>query len=68
MTSLSSQAICVSVRQMGDRLNIGYSSAKLLIAQNRIRSIRCGRRVLVPVAEIDAYVAALLAENAAAKG
>lgn len=47
-------------RQAAARLGIGRTKLRELLSTGQLRSVRIGRRVLVPVGEVEAYVQRLL--------
>lgn len=46
----------MSVRDAAKHIGIGVNSAYELVRANRLRSIRIGRRLLVPLKEIEAFI------------
>ena len=59
--SSSGQKLLVSVEEAAWRLSIGKTTLYELFAAGVIRSVQIKRSRLVPVAELEAYVRALLA-------
>lgn len=51
------EALLVSVRDAASRLGLGRDSTYQLVREGRLRHVRIGRRVLVPVTELAAFVA-----------
>ena len=51
-----------------DMLGVGRSLAYSLVASGELRTIKIGRRRLVPVAAIDEFVARRMAESADQRG
>jgi excisionase family DNA binding protein len=49
----------LGMKDVQERLSIGRSTAFVLVASGQLRSVRIGRRRLVPVAALDEYVAEL---------
>jgi excisionase family DNA binding protein len=49
----------LGMKDVQERLSIGRSTAFALVASGQLRSVRIGRRRLVPVAALDEYVAEL---------
>ena len=49
----------LDMRDVQERLSIGRSTAFALVANGQLRSVRIGRRRLVPVTALDEYVAEL---------
>lgn len=47
------------MKDVQERLSVGRSTAFALVASGQLRSVRIGRRRLVPVAALDEYVAEL---------
>ena len=45
--------VAISVREAGDLLGVSRSFAYELVASGELRSIRLGRRILVPLSAID---------------
>lgn len=58
-------ALLLSVDDVARTLSIGRSAAWGIVASGDIISVRIGRRVLVPRAEIEAYVRRLTEQAAA---
>ena len=50
----------VSLRSCANALGISYSNVKSIIARGALKSIRIGRRRLVPTSEIRAYIDRLI--------
>jgi excisionase family DNA binding protein len=50
------ERLLVSVREAARRLGIGRDAAYDLVRQGRLRSIAVGRKRLVPVVELEAFV------------
>jgi excisionase family DNA binding protein len=50
------EPLLISVREAATRLGIGRDTAYALVAEGRLRSLRLGRRVLIPVVELSAFV------------
>jgi excisionase family DNA binding protein len=50
------EPLLLGVRDAARRLGIGRDSAYAAIRERRLRAIRVGRRVLVPVAELERFV------------
>ncbi len=46
-----------STQEFADRLGIGYQSALRLQRNGTIRTVRAGRRVLIPRAELERFLA-----------
>ena len=62
MTSTSaSDLAALSVAGFAERLGIGLSTAKSLVAAGEIKSFRIGRRVLVPQDEIAGFISRRMA-------
>ena len=57
-------AVCVSVEEAAQRLGLGASFTWQLVSAGTLRSIKIGKRRLIPVAELDRFVAAQLAAQA----
>jgi excisionase family DNA binding protein len=53
----------VSRREFARQLGIGISTVKPLLAKGEIRSFQVGRRRLIPVAEIAAFIERRLADT-----
>ena len=51
------EPLLIAVRDAARALGIGRDAAYALIRQGRLRSVSVGRRVLVPRAELEAFVA-----------
>jgi excisionase family DNA binding protein len=51
------EPLLISVREAATRLGIGRDLAYKLVAEGRLRSLSLGRRVLVPVVELERFVA-----------
>jgi excisionase family DNA binding protein len=52
--------LLVDVLEAARRIGIGRSELYVLLRSNRVRSVKIGRRRLVPVAELNRFVASLL--------
>jgi excisionase family DNA binding protein len=50
-----SEPLLISVREAAARLGIGRDTCYALVAEGRLRSLRLGRRRLVPVVELAAF-------------
>jgi len=50
------ETLLVSVREAARELGLGRDSTYSLVRVGRLRSVRVGRRVLVPRAELEAFV------------
>ena len=50
----------VSLDETARRLGLGKTSVYELIRDGRLKSVKVGKRHLVPVAALDAYVASLI--------
>jgi excisionase family DNA binding protein len=50
-------ALLLSVREAAQELGLGRDSTYALVREGRLRTVRVGARVLVPRAELDAFVA-----------
>lgn len=50
-------ALLLSVRDAAKRLSIGRDTAYRLVRSGRLRSVEIGRRHLIPVNELEAFVA-----------
>ena len=64
----SKEAICIGVEAMGRRMGISRSSAFALAHTPGFPTVTIGKRILVPVAELEAWLrrqAALKAEQGA---
>ncbi len=48
--------IAISVAKAADTLGLGITKTKELVASNRIASIRVGRRVLIPLKALEAFL------------
>jgi excisionase family DNA binding protein len=49
----------ISVLEAAARLRVGRNTMQRLIAEKKIRSVRIGRMIRVPVAALDEYLAKL---------
>ena len=54
--SLMTSKIVLSVEEAALQLGIGRSLAYEIVRQGRIRSVRAGNRILIPVAAIDEFL------------
>lgn len=61
MTDETQEVILLRVEEVARRLQIGRTKAYELIDTRELRSVRIGRAVRVPVAELHAYVSRLVA-------
>ncbi len=52
----------LNAKEAADSLGIGLTTTKRYIANGRLKSVTIGRRRLVPVAAVDAFVAELSAD------
>jgi excisionase family DNA binding protein len=50
------QPLLVSVRRAAPKIGVGRDTAYQLVREGRLRSVRIGRRILIPVAECAAFV------------
>lgn len=50
------EPLLVGVRQAAKALGVGRDSAYQLVREGRLRAVRVGRRLLVPVAELDEFI------------
>jgi excisionase family DNA binding protein len=50
-------AVCISRAQAAEALDLSLRGIDYLIARGQLRAIRVGRRVLIPRAEIERFVA-----------
>lgn len=50
------EPLLLSVREAAQRLGIGRDTAYQLVRDRRLRSLSVGRRILIPVAELAAFV------------
>ena len=57
----ASELAALSVSGFAERLGIGLSTAKSLVAAGEIKSFRVGRRVLVPQDEIAGFISRRMA-------
>ena len=57
-------AILVGLSDAARRMGLGLSTLKVLVQRADLRSIRVGKRRLVPVAAIEEFVARHLADGA----
>jgi excisionase family DNA binding protein len=53
----------LSIRETGAVLGVGRSTVYDLISQGAIRTVKIGRRALVPIEDLDAYLKRLLASS-----
>jgi excisionase family DNA binding protein len=56
--------LLLTTTEAAERLGIGRSSLYDLIRSNRLRTVKIGRRRLVPLAALDDVVALLVEETA----
>jgi len=49
--------LLVGVREAARVLGLGRDTAYQLVREGRLRAVRVGRRVLVPRAELEAFIA-----------
>lgn len=47
------QVRCIGVERFADSLSISKHTARRWIAERKVGSVRLGRRVLIPVAEVE---------------
>ena len=50
------QRRCVSIVGAAEMLDVGERTVAAMVADGRLRHIKIGRRTLIPVAVIDAYI------------
>jgi excisionase family DNA binding protein len=62
---MNPEAVTVDVREAAARLGLGYVKTYELITSGELRTIRVGKRRLVPVAALAEWVAAKVAEQEA---
>lgn len=61
---MDNQTRCVrGARGLATALGIGLSSAEKLIRTGKVRVLREGRIVMIPLGEIDAYLATKMTEQ-----
>ncbi len=53
---MSEEPLLISVREAAHRLGLGRDTAYQLVRERRLRSLAVGRRVLIPVSELVAFV------------
>lgn len=46
----------ISVREAAKQIGIGVNTAYELVRSNRLRSLRIGRKLLIPVKEVEAFI------------
>jgi excisionase family DNA binding protein len=51
-----SEPLVVSVREGARRLGLGRDTAYRLVREGRLRSLSVGRKILIPVRELEAFV------------
>jgi excisionase family DNA binding protein len=51
-----SEPLLVSVKDAARRLGLGRDSCYALVREGRLRSLFVGRRILIPVRELEAFV------------
>ncbi len=54
--SVGREALLLSVEDVARALSIGLTNVRAIVASGEMMSVRIGRRVLIPRAEIEAYV------------
>lgn len=55
--------LLLTISQVADLLNLGRTKTYELVMSNRIKSVKLGRRRLVPRHNVDSYVAELCEES-----
>ena len=55
--SIGSNPLLLTINQVADLLNLGRTKTYELVMSNRIKSVKLGRRRLVPRCNLDKYVA-----------
>jgi excisionase family DNA binding protein len=53
---VSAEPLTVSIREAARRLGAGRDSTYRLVAEGRLRTVVIGRRRLVPVRELEAFI------------
>jgi excisionase family DNA binding protein len=53
-----SEPLLLSVREAAARLGLGRDLTYRLVAEGRLRSLRLGRRVLIPAVELPRFIEA----------
>ena len=56
------ERVLITTTEAASRLSIGRSKLYQLIGEGKLRTVRIGRAVRVPVVEVDRYAAELLAQ------
>lgn len=59
MSTIMEEKMCLSVADVARTLSLGVTYTRRLIDRGEIKSVRIGKRVLVPRQYLDEYVAAL---------
>jgi excisionase family DNA binding protein len=57
-------AVLVSVREAAERLGVGTTKLRELVAEGRIRSVVVGRRRLIPLVGLNAFAASAARDTA----
>lgn len=55
--------LLLGVREAARRLGLGRDAAYSLVREGRLRSVRVGRRVLIPRVELEAFLAREMARE-----
>ena len=50
------QARALNYDQVAEALGLSRSTIKILVADGRLRSVKVGRRVLIPASEIERFL------------
>ena len=59
LRSVSSNPLLLTINQVAGLLNLGRTKTYELVMSNRIKSVKLGRRRLVPMNNVERYVAEL---------
>lgn len=66
MSTTMEEKMCLSVADVARTLSLGVTYTRRLINSGQIKSVRVGKRVLVPRRYLDEYVAALTGPESSA--
>jgi excisionase family DNA binding protein len=56
-------ALLLSVREAAQELGLGRDSTYALVREGRLRTVRVGRRVLIPATELEDFIRREVTEN-----
>jgi excisionase family DNA binding protein len=58
-TAVSTPRLAVSVEEAAEMLSLGRSSIFMLLKEGQLKSVKAGKRRLIPIVELEAFLARL---------